>query len=117
MENNTIKGLVIDQSDYKQLKEEIENSLFQMSLYGLSGDTLYPKKDSYKKLYEIIFYGCTQASNTHNFADSIKAVCGEASRIEAAIGKALGRDGISTTAKTIYSIITSRCFKQFGDFI
>lgn len=115
MDNNTIKGLVIDQSDYKELKEEIENALFQMSLYGLSGDTLYPKKDSYKKLYEIIFYGCTQASNSHTFNDSVKACYGE-ERVEAAIGKALGRDSINVTAKTIYNIVTSRCYRLFGDF-
>lgn len=113
--NNEVRGLIIQPSEAKELRDIIENSLFQMGLYGLSNDTLYPKKDSYKKMYEIIFYGCSQASNRHSFADSVKACYGD-ERVEAAIGKALGRDGINVTAKTIYSIITSRAFKELGDF-
>lgn len=118
MTNVEQKVMIITDTDKEAAREYIKNRLFNAGLYGLSGETLYPKFKDAERFYQLLNLGIDENSQDFNYTNIFRKTYGENYKVTESnmitSFKKHCEDGL--TPALLYRIIREEVLKEWGIF-
>lgn len=112
------KKMIIADEHKEEARDYLKQRLFNAGLYGLSGDTLFPKSKDAERFYQMLNIGLDKDSYDFNYTDLFKGLYGDKYKIVESnmITNFKKLTQSNLTPCLLFRIIREEVLKEWGEF-